>query len=89
MSGQESADCYSTETGLLLSTESTASTQFGPIKNTTHHADYRRFGPVLLPTVQSSSAAGVTQRLTLVSYDPTPAAAGRVALPPEIKALSR
>lgn len=86
-SGQKSADCYGKDDGLLLSTESTSSSPMGEIKQVVHLSEYRELNGVKSATVSKILAAGMTQRLTLVSSDPTPPAAEVFALPPAIDAL--
>jgi hypothetical protein len=86
-SGRETADCYSTEDGLLLSTESVIASPMGDMKQIGHMSDYKNFGAVKLPAKIKGKAAGMTQLITIQSVDPTPAAADAFALPAAIEAL--
>jgi hypothetical protein len=87
VSGRETAECYGKDDGLLLSTESTAATPMGEIKQVSHMSDYRDFGGVKLAAKIKSLAAGMTQVFTILSVDPTTPAAEVFALPPAIEAL--
>lgn len=87
VSGRESADCYGTKDGLLLSNESTVTTAMGDIKQVSHLSDYKAFGPITLATKTKGKAAGMTQLITIVSIDPTAPDAAMFALPPAIDAL--
>ena len=86
-SGRKSADCYGKDNGLLLSTESTTTSPMGEIKQVSHMYDYRDVNGVTTATTMKTLAAGMTQRITLVSSDPTPPAPEVFALPPAIEAL--
>lgn len=87
VSGRETAECYGKDDGLLLSTESTAVTPMGEIKQVSHMSDYRDFGGVKVAAKMKNLAAGMTQVFTILSVDPTPPAAEVFALPPAIEAL--
>lgn len=87
VSGRSTAECYSSENGLLLSTESTTATPMGEMKQTSHMSDYRQYGDVKAPAKMKVLTAGMTQLLTILSVDPTPPAAEVFALPPAIEAL--
>ena len=86
-SGRKTADCYGKDDGLLLSTESTSTSPMGEIKQVSHLYDYRVVNGVNTATTVKAFAAGMTQRFTLVSSDPTPPAPDVFALPPAIEAL--
>ena len=85
--GRKTADCYGKDDGLLLSTESTSTSPMGEIKQVSHLYDYREVNGVKSATTVKALAAGMTQRFTLVSSDPTPPAPEVFALPPAIEAL--
>jgi hypothetical protein len=87
VSGRETAECYGKDDGLLLSTESTAVTPMGEIKQVSHMSDYRDFGGVKVAAKMKNLAAGMTQIFTILSVDPTAPAAEVFALPPAIEAL--
>lgn len=86
-SGRETADCYSTEDGLLLSTESVVASPMGDVKQISQMSDYRSFGAIKLPTRMKGKAAGMTQLITLQSFDPATPASEAFALPTAIEAL--
>ncbi|MEQ1514353.1 MAG: hypothetical protein ABL934_16990 [Lysobacteraceae bacterium] len=85
--GRETADCYSTEDGLLLSTESAIASPMGDMKQMIHMSEYKSFGAIKLPTRMKSKAAGMTQLITVQSYDPAAPADEVFALPTAIEAL--
>lgn len=87
VSGRESAECYGTEDGLLLSSESTVTTPMGDIKQVSHMSDYKAFGAIKVPAKTKSQAAGMTQLITILSIDPTAPDAALFALPTAIDAL--
>ncbi len=86
-SGRETADCYGTTDGMLLSTESVIASPMGEVKQVSHMSDYKSFGAVKMPSTIKGKAAGMTQLITLLSYDPAPPAAEVFALPAAIEAL--
>lgn len=86
-SGRETADCYGTEDGLLLSTESVVASPMGDMKQISHMSEYKSFGEIKLPGRMKGKAAGMTQLITIQSYDPAMPAAEAFALPTAIEAL--
>lgn len=86
-SGTESIEYFDTESGLLLGSESSRATPQGIIPTTTILRDYRRFGPLLQPTVLVQRALGVEQVLTIAAYEYDAVSAAAFARPPEIAAL--
>lgn len=86
-SGSETADCYGTEDGLLLSTESVVASPMGDMKQISHMSEYKNFGAIKLPGKMKGKAAGMTQLITIQSYDPAAPAAEVFALPMAIEAL--
>lgn len=86
-SGRETVDCYGTEDGLMLSTESVVASPMGDMKQISHVSDYKSFGAIKLPTRMKGKAAGMTQLITIQSYDPVAPAAEVFALPAAIEAL--
>lgn len=87
VSGRETADCYSTEDGLLLSTESVMVSPMGEMKQISHMLEYKTFGAVKLPVKMKGKAAGMTQLITLQSLDQTTPPDEAFALPVAIEAL--
>lgn len=86
-SGTSLADCYSSEDGLLLSTESTTSTPMGELKQISHFSEYTRYGNGKAPKVTTMKVGGMTQIVRIQSYEqglPDPAL---FVLPSEIEAL--
>ena len=86
-SGSDSADCYGTEDGLLLSTESTTTTPMGDLKQVTHFSEYTAYGKSKAPKVTTVKVAGMTQVVRIDAYDESPQDAKLFALPPAIEAL--
>ena len=87
VSGRETADCYGTEDGLMLSTESTVTSPMGEMKQISHMMEYKPYGAVKMPAKMKGKAAGMTQLITIQSIDPTTPAAELFALPTAIEAL--
>lgn len=87
VSGRETAACFGTEDGLMLSSESTIASPSGDIKQVMHMYDYKPFGKLKMSTRGTAKAFNMTQRVTLVSYDPATPSAEVFALPPAIQAL--
>ena len=86
-SGSNSTDCYGTEDGLLLSTESTASTPMGELKQITHFSEYTAYGKSKAAKVSKMKVAGMTQLVRIESYEESPQDAKLFALPAAIEAL--
>ncbi len=86
-SGNNTADCYSTENGLLLSTESTASTPMGELKQISHLSEYTIYGKSKAPKTTKVKVAGMTQLVRIESYEEGPQDAKLFALPAAIEAL--
>ncbi len=86
-SGSDSTDCYGTEDGLLLSTESTTSTPMGDLKQITHFSEYTTYGKSKTPKVSKMKVAGMTQLVRIESYEESPQDAKLFVLPAAIEAL--
>lgn len=86
-SGKNSADCYNTEDGLLLSTESTASTPMGELKQVSHFSEYTLYGKTKAPKVTKVKVAGITQLVRIESIEESPQDAKLFVLPAAIEAL--
>lgn len=86
-SGRETFDCYSTDTGLLVSTDLRAETVMGSVDATVLFSDYRDFDGVRLPTrtIQRVMGQEFVMTVSAVRFGPIDTAA--FDLPPEIKAL--
>ena len=87
VSGRETADCYGTEDGLLLSTELVIASLMGDMKQISHMSDYKSFGAFKAAAKIKSKVAGMTQLITIQSVDPAAPAAEVFALPVAIEAL--
>jgi hypothetical protein len=85
--GSNTADCYSTDDGLLISTESTSSSPMGELKQVSHLYDYTTFGKSKVAKLTKVKVAGMTQIVKIESIDETDPGTGPFALPPAIKAL--
>lgn len=86
-SGSNIADCFSAENGLLLSTESTASTPMGELKQISHMSEYTSYGKGKAAKVTRVKVAGMTQLVRIESYDEAPQDPKLFVLPAAIKAL--
>jgi hypothetical protein len=86
-SGNNTADCYSTENGLLLSTESSATTPMGELKQVSHFSEYTAYGKSKAPKVTKSKLAGMTQLVRIESYEDSPQDPKLFVLPAAIEAL--
>jgi len=85
--GSQDVDYYDVETGLRAGVEGTRETQMGQITQTSIESGYKKFGKLMQPTVLTTKAVGVEQRITLetVEYDTVQPAV--FELPAAIKAL--
>lgn len=85
--GSKDVDYYDAESGLRAGVEGTRETQMGTITQTSIESGYKKFGKLLQPTLLTTKAMGVEQRITLetVEYDTVPASAFEP--PAAVKAL--
>jgi hypothetical protein len=69
--GSQDVDYYDVETGLRAGVEGTRETQMGTITQTSIESGYKKFGKLMQPTLLTTKAMGVEQRITLetVEYD--------------------
>jgi hypothetical protein len=86
-SGQKTADCYGKDDGLLLYTESTMSSPMGELKQVSHLFDYKTVSGLKVAHSTKAKLAGITQALTIQSYDSAKPSAEAFAMPPSIDAL--
>jgi hypothetical protein len=86
-SGRETRDCYSAETGLLLSTDLRTETVMGAVDARILFSDYKDFDGVRLPTRTVQKVMGQEFVMTVSSVRFGPVDAAIFALPAEIKAL--
>ena len=61
VSGRETTDCYSVETGLLVATTATQASPMGDVEVTTLMEDYEEFAGVRIPTRVVQNMMGVQQ----------------------------
>jgi len=88
-SGRETFDCYSVETGLLISTDLRTETVMGVVDATVLFSDYKEFDGVRLPTrtVQKVMGQEMVMTVNTVRFEAIDPAV--FELPAEIKALVR
>jgi len=86
-SGAEDFDFYDVETGLKAGAIGNRESQMGPMNVTQVHADYKKFGGLLVPTTLKQSAMGVQQILTLTSIEFDKVDPDVFTPPAQIKAL--
>jgi hypothetical protein len=69
--GSKDYDYYDVTTGLRAGNESTRETQMGTITQTSIEGGYKKFGKVMQPTLLTTKAMGVDQRIALdtIEYD--------------------
>lgn len=87
--GSNSADCYSSENGLLLSTESTASTPMGELKQVSHLSEYTLYGKTKAAKITKTKVAGMTQLVSIESFEAAPQDPKLFVLPAAIEALAK
>ncbi|TVP55977.1 MAG: hypothetical protein EA351_09175 [Gemmatimonadales bacterium] len=86
-SGRESTDCYSTESGLLLASETTQASPMGEIRATTIYRDYRDFDGRLLPGRMIQRSSGQEQILEVRTVEYREIAPDEFTLPAPIQTL--
>lgn len=69
VSGRESSECFSKETGLLIASVSSQESPMGTVDMVTRMSDYQQFGDLLLPTTMRQSAMGQEQVMTIESVE--------------------
>jgi hypothetical protein len=69
--GSHDFDYYDVETGLRAGVEGTRETQMGKVTQTSIESGYKKFGKLMQPTLLTTKAMGVEQRIALetVEYD--------------------
>jgi hypothetical protein len=87
MSGVEQDEYFDVDSGLLIGSEAKRATPLGVVPTTATLRDYKKFGPLLQPTVLMQKALFIEQvlRVSTVEYDVVPADAFEPPAP--IKAL--
>ena len=69
VSGRESSECFSKETGLLIASVSSQESPMGTVDVVTRMSDYQQFGDLMLPTTMRQSAMGQEQVMTIESVE--------------------
>jgi hypothetical protein len=89
MSGVEEDEYFDVDSGLQIGAEAQRATPLGVVPTTAILREYKKFGPLLQPTVFVQKALFIEQvlRVTSVEYDVVPPTAFEP--PPPIKALLR
>lgn len=87
VSGRETFDCYSPETGLLVGTMTTQETSLGTLDAVTLYDDYRDFDGVMMAGRVTIQVMGVEQVITVSEVQFDVAADEATAPPAEIQAL--
>jgi len=85
--GRETTDCFSTETGLLVASQSTMESPMGSAEILTRATEYQDFGGVRMPTVIRQSVMGMEQVITIESVEYGEVSAADVAPPAAIRTL--
>jgi hypothetical protein len=86
-SGRESTDCYAVDTGLLVASTMTVTTQMGAVPATSFFGQYRDFGGVLMASVVRQQVMMLEQTLTVDSVEFNSVDTAVFELPPEIRTL--
>jgi hypothetical protein len=86
-SGRETFDCFSVDSGLLISTDLRTETVMGTVEATVLFSDYKEFDGVLLPTRTVQKVMGQEFIMTVSSVRFEPIDPAVFELPAEIKAL--
>jgi hypothetical protein len=85
--GGEDIEFYDVETGLKAGSMVTHESPMGPMKATTIETDYKKFGPLLMPTTFKATTMGVQQVITVTSVEYNKVDAATFEAPAQIKAL--
>lgn len=87
VSGRESTDCYSVESGLLIASVTSQATAMGQVEATTIYQDYRDFDGRLLPGRMLQRTMGMEQVMTIESVEYGTVEADVFELPAAIRTL--
>jgi hypothetical protein len=88
-SGQETQDCYSAASGLLIASKSVQATAMGDMPVVTLYNDYKKFGDVMVPTRTVAEAMGQQQIMTVESRVFGDGAGITIAPPAAVQALAK
>jgi len=69
VSGRESTECFSKDTGLLVATTASQESPMGSVDVVTRVSDYQQFGDLLMPTTMRQSMMGQEQVMTIESVE--------------------
>jgi hypothetical protein len=86
-SGEKTADCYGVDDGLLLYTESMSASPMGELTQIAHMYDYKQVGKTKAPQKVKNKIAGMTQAITMTSFDESKPSDDLFVLPAAIDAL--
>ena len=87
ISGRESFDCYSRQTGLLIASEDSQTSPMGKIEVTTRFSDYEEFHGMILPTKMVQTAMGQVQEMFVREVEIDGVDAATLAPPLSIRTL--
>ena len=87
LSGRESFDCYSQDTGLLIASEDSQTSPMGILGVVTRFSDYREFHGMILPTRLVQSSMGQVQEMLVREVEIDRLDAYALAPPPSIRTL--
>ena len=86
-SGDDTVTCFGVDDGLALSSEFTSVSPMGEMRQTMHLYDYKSYGDFKLPSRMRGKAMGLTQVLTIDSFETGTPPDEVFALPAAIVAL--
>ena len=85
--GDDTVTCFGVDDGLALSSESTSTSPMGETRQTMHFYDYKSYGDFKLPSRIRGKTMGLTQVLTIESFETGTPPDEVFALPAAIVAL--
>lgn len=69
VSGREEVDCFSTATGLLVTTRTSLQMRTGAIEVVSEFADWKDMAGIMVPTTIKETAAGTVQRTAIAAIE--------------------
>jgi zinc protease len=88
-SGQETQDCFSAASGLMVASKSVQATAMGDMPVVTLYSDYKKFGDVMVPTRTVAEAMGQQQVMTVESVVFGDGTGVTIAPPAAVQALAK
>lgn len=88
-SGNDTATCFGVDDGLALSSEFISVSPMGDMRQTLHMYDYKQFGPVKMASRMQGKTMGMTQVITIDSFEFGTPPDEAFALPAAIVALTQ